>query len=369
MDVSASCPSGSLSPSPACSSPGGSASQGSPGALSTASSVGSKVEGAGRTAAVDPVDRARMPREKDARGGLAALRSRSESRSSSRRNGCEPKSADGDSEAGARDDADAAEPERGNDSKQASGAPGTCAAAWRFFRLRADVFISSVADGAGGLHADEAMCAWAFDILIAHLEGREPRPEPPASVQSLSARGVSCPAFVTWMKRRKGSCFSRREADLRGCIGSLSPIPILDVGDYVLTSALRDRRFKPISLKEVPQLKCHVSLLHSYETAATALDWDVGVHGTTISFCGERGEKYSATYLPEIAKEMGMTQREAIASLVKKAGYPGALTDDLLERISLTRYQSSQARLDYDTYMEKYNSNSRRRSARDEAAH
>nr|PIM02612.1 DUF51 family protein [Toxoplasma gondii COUG] len=213
----------------------------------------------------------------------------------------------------------------------------------------------AVSNGSLVLRAEEEMCAWAFDILIAHLEGHPKRPPPPVSVVRLKECGVSCPAFVTWMKQRKGAVgFSREDADLRGCIGSLSPIPIMELGEYVLTSALRDRRFKPISLREVPRLKCHVSLLHSYEQASHALDWTVGLHGTTISFCDDRGVKYSATYLPEIAKEMQMTQREAIASLVKKAGYTGAVTDELLDRISLTLYQSSQARLDFDSYVAKY---------------
>ncbi|CBZ51940.1 Similar to uniprot/Q12012 Saccharomyces cerevisiae YOR289w, related [Neospora caninum Liverpool] len=212
-----------------------------------------------------------------------------------------------------------------------------------------------VSNGSVVLRAEEEMCAWAFDILIAHLEGDQRRPPPPASIVRLKECGVSCPVFVTWMKRRKGAAgFSREDADLRGCIGSLNPIPIMEVGDYVITSALRDRRFKPISLREVPQLKCHVSLLHSYEQAAHALDWTVGLHGTTISFCDDRGAKYSATYLPEIAQEMQMTQREAIASLVKKAGYTGAVTDELLDRVSLTRYQSSQTRLAFDSYVAKY---------------
>lgn len=65
------------------------------------------------------------------------------------------------------------------------------------------------------------------------------------------------------------SCLSSLQ-NLKGFYGSvclslfLSMI-VVCAGDYVLTSALRDRRFKPITLREIPQLKCHVSLLHSYE--------------------------------------------------------------------------------------------------------
>ncbi|PHJ16084.1 duf51 family protein [Cystoisospora suis] len=219
----------------------------------------------------------------------------------------------------------------------------------------ADGHGSGKTEGETALKAEEEMCAWAFDLLIAHLEGYAERSPAPPSLLRLHQAGVACPAFVTWVKRRRGATsFSREDTDLRGCIGSLSPIPVLEIGDYVLTSALRDRRFKPITLREVPHLKCHVSLLHSYETVEDPLDWEIGVHGTTIKFTDDTGRRYSATYLPEIAKELGMTKHEALASLVKKAGYHGAFTDDLLSQISLTRYQSSQARLDYEKYVKVY---------------
>ena len=43
-----------------------------------------------------------------------------------------------------------------------------------------------------------------------------------------SRRGARTPAFVTWMKRRSGhKGFEESDVDLRGCIGSLEPIPIM----------------------------------------------------------------------------------------------------------------------------------------------
>lgn len=49
-----------------------------------------------------------------------------------------------------------------------------------------------------------------------------------------------------------------------------------------------------------------------------------------------------------------MTQREALTSLVRKSGYSGAISDNFLSRLSVTRYRSNQARLDYDTYLRRY---------------
>ena len=49
-------------------------------------------------------------------------------------------------------------------------------------------------------------------------------------------------------------------------------------------SAFQDRRFEPIAAREVPSLRCSVSLLVCYETAAHAFDWVVGTHGILIKF-------------------------------------------------------------------------------------
>lgn len=53
-----------------------------------------------------------------------------------------------------------------------------------------------------------------------------------------------------------------------------------------LRSALRDRRFPPIAAKELPSLRCTVSLLCAFEKAADCADWTVGVHGLIVEFTG-----------------------------------------------------------------------------------
>ena len=40
-------------------------------------------------------------------------------------------------------------------------------------------------------------------------------------------------------------------------------------------SAFGDYRFKPITLSEIPNLQCSVSLLHSFENARDYKDWEV----------------------------------------------------------------------------------------------
>ena len=143
--------------------------------------------------------------------------------------------------------------------------------------------------------------------------------------------------------------------DLRGCIGTLSPKSLQQsLSDFALTSALHDHRFDPIELHEIPYLKVGVSLLVKYETCSDCYDWKVGVHGIIIKFSIEssshRTKSYNATYLPEIAFEQQWTQQETVVSLIRKAGYRGVITEELLQGIHCTRYQSSKFQLTYQEY-------------------
>lgn len=146
--------------------------------------------------------------------------------------------------------------------------------------------------------------------------------------------------------------------ELRGCIGALAPRQLQHaLAEFAVTSALHDRRFDPISLHELPMLRVGVSLLVKYEECKDCFDWMVGIHGIIIKFdnTGRGGRVtepfYSATYLPEVAKEQSWTQKEAIFSLIRKAGYHGSITYELLSQIHCTRYQSSKYQLSYQEYV------------------
>lgn len=75
-----------------------------------------------------------------------------------------------------------------------------------------------------------------------------------------------------------------------------------EYGNY---SALKDSRFNPITRDEFPRLFVSVSILRHFEPAADYLDWEVGIHGIRIEFHNEKGQKRTATYLPEVAPEQG----------------------------------------------------------------
>ncbi|EFA83612.1 DUF51 family protein [Heterostelium album PN500] len=157
------------------------------------------------------------------------------------------------------------------------------------------------------------------------------------------------PLFVTWNIDKYGN----GDKELRGCIGTFSPIPLVKgLNEYALTSAFKDTRFKPIPEKDLPKLHCAISLLVNFEQAKDCWDWEVGKHGILIDFKDSRNQSHRGTYLPEVMPEQEWSQREALESLIKKAGYYGKVDDHLFQSIKLTRYQSSKISLSYNQYLQ-----------------
>lgn len=236
------------------------------------------------------------------------------------------------------------------------------------------------------LAATESMCHHCFDVLLEKIlqgSSRQSGKVEPISQLNLSPL-LECPLFVTWEKRRStsppplspvSSGFTTPsssnvastddsnhnqdnfEYDLRGCIGTLAPRQLITaLSEFALSSAFKDRRFNPISLHELRDLRVGVSLLVKYEKCKNCFDWEVGTHGIIINFDISRrgssfGEHYSATYLPEVTLEQRWNQEEAVISLVRKAGYGGIISDEFLEQIQCTRYQSSKYRTSYQDYV------------------
>ena len=230
--------------------------------------------------------------------------------------------------------------------------------------------------------ATPEMCLLCFDALILKLHQQSrgsvfpsDASDPLAGMPLLDPsryRQVQCPLFVTWDIWRRGRW------ELRGCIGSLQPLPLdRGVTRYALTSALDDRRFRRVSASEIPLLRVKVSLLVQYEPCEHVYDWVVGIHGIMIEWTEEtpssmhantdphstvnngfadnpankpKPRRYSATYLPEVANEQGWSPQQAVESLIRKAGYQAPVVPSLLQRIKCTRYQSSKFALDFAQY-------------------
>lgn len=179
--------------------------------------------------------------------------------------------------------------------------------------------------------------AFCFDHLITHFDKDAQLQLLTQDTQSVPHADKQFPLFVTW---------TRRDTGLRGCIGTFRPHQLSKgLASFALNSALRDSRFDPVRLSELPMLECAVSILTDFEQADHLFDWQVGVHGITIDF-SHGSSRFSATYLPEVASEQGWDREQTLDSLCRKAGYRGAIKA-IQNSISVTRYQSekNQARL------------------------
>ena len=155
------------------------------------------------------------------------------------------------------------------------------------------------------------MCHYCFDVLVHELlpvvatdETRKNKHPPSLEFFQNVPESACTPLFVTWEKKQQQQQQQQQHYSLRGCIGTLSPRPLVTaIGEYALLAALKDRRFDPIRPEELPYLRVGVSLLVNYELCDHIYDWEVGVHGILIKFTVNPNAEYSATYLPEVAKE------------------------------------------------------------------
>lgn len=178
---------------------------------------------------------------------------------------------------------------------------------------------------------------------------------------------------------------------LRGCIGTFEPLPLKEgLKDYAEIAAFKDRRFSPISKKELPRLECGVSLLTRFEDCDDYLDWDIGTHGiyihlpnpasippsldsdvsssssgtsspTTTSTSARHSSSSSArrsepriltaTYLPDVMPAQGWTKVEAIDSAIRKAGYEGRITEATRKSLRVRRYQSEKCTKGADEWL------------------
>jgi len=206
-------------------------------------------------------------------------------------------------------------------------------------------------------------CYHAFDALYCSLTHATPIPP--------KFPDEKYPLFITWNLKQRG------EWHLRGCIGNFEAMPIRQgLADYALISAFRDSRFRKIDKSELERLQCCVSLLTDFEYGETYLDWTVGVHGIHITFphpsltqspssetpspLSSSGnlprvtskQTFTATYLPEVIPEQGWDKIDAIDSAIHKAGWRHRITEDLRRSITLERYQSSQASVTWDDFIE-----------------
>lgn len=108
--------------------------------------------------------------------------------------------------------------------------------------------------------------------------------------------------------------------ELRGCIGSLPPWSAepmyLSVHQNAVSAALKDGRFRPVSVSELQEIKIHVSLLSPATDIATPEEFKIGEHGIIVEMNGRRG-----VFLPEVAVEQNWTREETLSYLCEHKAF------------------------------------------------
>lgn len=200
------------------------------------------------------------------------------------------------------------------------------------------LMLNAMMNGGAGLSiAKPEMCYFCFDVLYCHLFHLDP-PRVPSFTNDMY------PLFVTWK--------IGKDKKLRGCIGTFNEMQLHHgLREYAVTSAMKDSRFSPVGRDELPKLHVSVSILCHFVDAADFLDWEIGVHGIRIEFYTERGNKKTATYLPEVPREQGWDKIQTIDSLLRKGGFKGNVTPEVRRGIRLVRYQSEKITVGYPDYL------------------
>jgi len=185
------------------------------------------------------------------------------------------------------------------------------------------------------------LCLYSWDVALSHLNNQA-YPHLPTRYD----KNLETPLFVTW-----NTLSNDNKEVLRGCIGCLEKLKLSPgLKDYTIKAAFQDSRFSPINFGELSGLVCRVSILHTFESCSL-FDWEIGTHGIIIHYNSPNGRHYTATYLPEIPLEHGMTHESAMEDLTKKAGYQLPRTAWNSE-IKVTRYQSKRVRMTAQEYLQ-----------------
>jgi len=150
----------------------------------------------------------------------------------------------------------------------------------------------------------EALALVRSSVEILVREGR--RQDPPPGT-SLSLRRSA--AFVTLSLNGR----------LRGCIGVLESFGALDdtLVHCALAAAAEDRRFPPVSLSELPELRYEISLLSPLRRTRNPGEVEVGRHGVLLQARGRQG-----LLLPQVPLEYGWDRETYLDHACRKAGLP-----------------------------------------------
>jgi MEMO1 family protein len=122
-------------------------------------------------------------------------------------------------------------------------------------------------------------------------------------------------AFVTLKKR----------GQLRGCIGYVAPVEALAlvVRDVAAFAALRDERFPPVAVSELPELTYEVSVLSPLRRVLDTSRIRIGTDGLVVKRDASEG-----LLLPQVAPEQGWDRLQLLENTCLKAGLNGSAWKD-----------------------------------------
>ena len=129
-----------------------------------------------------------------------------------------------------------------------------------------------------------------------------------------------CPATHKSLTEQKGAFVSlHRGEELRGCIGQLYPDRELSkvVQHCVLSAALEDTRFTPVTRDEVKSLSIEISVLSPFRRIENIEEIEVGKHGLYVV----RGF-YRGLLLPQVATQYRWDRKKFLEQTCRKAGLP-----------------------------------------------
>ncbi|KAH7713143.1 AMMECR1 domain containing protein [Aphelenchoides avenae] len=197
--------------------------------------------------------------------------------------------------------------------------------------------------------ATKVMAAYCFDVILADLEKKD-IPRCPLSIQN-----DHVPLVITWKNLSQEYIESNPPPPVgnRGSSGIFTPVPLHDaLPKYALLSAFEDPRFDPVTIEEVPQLHCSLSIINNIQPISDYHDWTIGRHGLHVYY-EVAGEKHSAYYLPEVPREKEWTKQMTIDNLIYKSGFDGEVVSEQdRKKVHYERYEADHIQLSYEEYYE-----------------
>lgn len=222
--------------------------------------------------------------------------------------------------------------------------------------INSDLIIENIENGGTEalkllMKQKDTICSWCFDVLIHELEEKD-YDYIPSVIKKLKKEGHNFAFFVKWMKlynKRNLGSYDHNLYELKGCLGCLAENELTELKHYALQSALNDLRFEQIVLEDVPYLMLTITYIFNFEKCRHVYDWEIGKHGIKINF-KVRGKSYSSTFLPDVASHHNFTHESTIKKLIRKAEFHGEITEELLNRIEIERYQGVSCSMTYTDY-------------------